>query len=213
MQLKSLRIPCISPLALLNINYNQYIMKRLNKEICFALVAIVLGILTRTIFDLGDNIEMVTGFAIIAGFFFKDKRLAFSVPLFTMIISDIFIRNTAIFIFTWSGFLSAPFLGIILEKLVSKLKVSKFSFGILGTQTSGIISTLVFFLWTNFGVWLIGNLYTKDFAGLILSYINAIPFLTNQLVGNLVLLPIIFVFGYVIFNLDFAKVKNLNLAK
>ncbi len=176
-------------------------MKLQNKDFIFAIIAVILGVLTRTIFDLGQNIEMVTAFAIVSGYFFNNKKLAFAVPLITMIVSDIFIKNTNIFLFTWSGFLFGPIAGSLLRRLVNKFK-GNFALGLVGSQGLGVVSTLVFFLWTNFGVWLIGNMYVKDLSGLTLSYINAIPFLVNQLVGNLVIVPIVFVLGTVYYNYE-----------
>lgn len=173
-------------------------MKFQKKDFVFAILAVVLGVLTRTIFDLGQNVEMVTAFAIVSGYFFNNKKLAFAVPLITMILSDIFIKNTNIFLFTWSGFLFGPIAGSLLRRLVNKFK-GNFALGLVGSQGLGIVSTLVFFLWTNLGVWLIGNMYVKDLSGLTLSYINAIPFLVNQLVGNLVIVPIVFVLGLIVF--------------
>lgn len=181
-------------------------MKTNKQEIIFAICAIVLGVLTRTIFDLGINIEMITGFGIACGFFFKNKKLAYAVPLLSMFFSDLVIKNTYIYLFTWSGFLCGPFIGTVLRALINN-KESKFAFGIIGSQLAGIISTLFFFVWTNFGVWLIGNMYSKDFSGLALSYVNAIPFLNNQLVGNLIIVPLVFVFGVIFFNLE--KILNI----
>jgi len=35
-------------------------------------------------------------------------------------------------------------------------------------------------------------MYSKDLNGLLNSYFNAIPFLKNQLLGNLIFVPLIF---------------------
>ena len=64
--------------------------------------------------------------------------------------------------------------------------------GVIG-GLGGLISSVIFFLWTNFGVVLTTTMYTKDLSGLLASYINAIPFFRPQLVGNLLLVPLILV--------------------
>ncbi|HEY4832185.1 MAG TPA: DUF6580 family putative transport protein [Waddliaceae bacterium] len=63
-----------------------------------------------------------------------------------------------------------------------------------------IFSSLVFFLITNFGVWLTCSIYPKTLPGLGICYLAAIPFLANQIVGNffyaaLILFPSV-VFDY-----------------
>ncbi len=50
---------------------------------------------------------------------------------------------------------------------------------ILGTSLS-------FWLWTNFGVWLFGNLYPKTPHGFYSCYIAALPFLRNSLLGDMI---------------------------
>lgn len=104
-----------------------------------------------------------------------------------MIITDLIIGNISIFLFTWSGFLIPTFIGIILDSL----KNSRLN-SVMKVTTGGIMSVLFFFLWTNFGVVLLTNMYTKYFAGLLQSYINAIPFLRNQLFSVIVTTPALF---------------------
>lgn len=47
------------------------------------------------------------------------------------------------------------------------------------------LSSLLFFLITNFGVWLSDSLYPLTAAGLSLCYTAAVPFLLNNLMGTL----------------------------
>ena len=50
----------------------------------------------------------------------------------------------------------------------------------------------MFFIVTNFGVWLVGNLYPKTLAGLAGCYVAAIPFFRNTLAGNVVYTLVLF---------------------
>jgi hypothetical protein len=43
-----------------------------------------------------------------------------------------------------------------------------------------IASPAVFYLISNFGVWINSPMYSKDFSGLALCYINAIPFYASS---------------------------------
>ena len=48
-----------------------------------------------------------------------------------------------------------------------------------------ILSIMIFFIVSNFGVWLIGNIYTTDLQGLINCYILALPFLGNTILSTI----------------------------
>lgn len=163
----------------------------------YILISVVIVVLTRTSFRIAYNVEFITAFSIAAGFYFRDKKLSILVPLVSVFISDLLIGNTNIYLFTWSAFLLAPFAGIILEKF--QIKNSNLNL-LVGGSISGFASTMLFFFWTNFGVVVLTNMYQKNIEGLISSYINALPFLQNQLIGNIILTPIILISMKYIFN-------------
>lgn len=171
-------------------------MKKLNlkitkREIILGLILIILGILTRTYLHIGPNIEFVTAITLASGYFFKDKKIALLIPFGVLLVTDLFIGNTLIFVFTWSGFLFGFILATLLEKFSNK-KVGLQNL-LLHSQSLGIISTFVFFLWTNFGVLVTTTMYQHNLAGLLLSYEMGLPFLINQLASNLVIVPGVFV--------------------
>ncbi len=47
------------------------------------------------------------------------------------------------------------------------------------------LSSLLFFITSNFGIWLVSSMYPKSITGLELCYVAAIPFLANNLMGTL----------------------------
>lgn len=51
---------------------------------------------------------------------------------------------------------------------------------------------LFFWLWTNFGSWLLMPMYSKNIAGIVSCYTAALPFLANQLLGCLLWYTVIF---------------------
>lgn len=173
---------------------------------------IIWGILTRTVFHVGPNVEFVTAASLIAGLLYSKSKWAFFVPILIMLPSDLIIGNTNIFLFTWSGFLFPVVLGKVLailknKGLSSNLKQSLTAGGL------GLVSTLFFFVWTNFGHWLTTNMYAKDLSGLVQSYINAIPFLKPQLAGNLIIVPVFVFITLLVLKLNWkskAETKLLN---
>jgi hypothetical protein len=48
-----------------------------------------------------------------------------------------------------------------------------------------VASSVIFFVVTNFAVWLFGGMYTLDAAGLAKCYVAALPFFQNTLIGDL----------------------------
>src|SRR3989338_30304 len=174
-----------------------------------AILLIVLGVLFRTVLLLGDNIEFVTCAALLSGSFLS-LYWALIVPLLIMVISDFFIGNTLIFLFTWSAYLIIGILGFIF------LRSQKSNFvATLQASFTGIIASLIFFLWTNFGVWLLDSygMYSRDLSGLLESYIFGLPFLKMNLLGNLFFVPLSFFLFQLLHSLKFIKIANYSPQK
>lgn len=66
-----------------------------------------------------------------------------------------------------------------------------------------VTSCLLFFLISNFGVWLVCSMYPKTIAGLGLCYLAAIPFLVNNLIGTLL-------YGWILFNVFHNDLAHLS---
>lgn len=56
---------------------------------------------------------------------------------------------------------------------------------------AGLVNSIFFFLFTNFGVWLVGGLYPHTVEGLKQCYTLAIPFYRNTLAGDFVYLTLL----------------------
>jgi hypothetical protein len=142
----------------------------------------LLAFLERTVFDLGPNIELVTFAMLLASCYFG-RRQSFWLIFFVMLTTDLVIGNTNIFIFTWTGFL-IPALILPTVFQINRLKGLK---KILQGSFLGAGANFFFFIWTNFGVWLLDswNMYPDTIQGLVMSYINALPFWKYQLTSTL----------------------------
>lgn len=155
------------------------------RKIFFAFILVVIGIAFRTIWHVGDNIEFVTGSSLLAGAYLG-LGWSMTVPLFIMMFSDKILGNSNIFVFTWSGYLFIGCLGYLghLRNLKGKSRI-------LRATGLGIIASLWFYIWTNFGVWLLDSwgMYPKTFIGLLESYWYGLPFLKFNLLGNLIFVP------------------------
>jgi hypothetical protein len=186
----------------------KYLISQKKGYIIFIAIALFLTIFTRVYFKIGPNIEIVTALSLASGYFFKNKKFSIFVPLILMYFSDLIIGNNNIYLFTWTGFLVAPILGVVASKLKFK-KLNTFANAIIISTSSGILSVIEFYLWTNFGVVMMSSMYTKDIVGLLQSYINALPFLSNQLKANIVYIPLVFTAIIAILNINIIRLDKL----
>ena len=122
------------------------------------------------------NFTPLLGMAVFSGVIFDRKIFAFVVPLVAMLLSDLVI-----------GFHSSMpiiYFAIMLNVGVGFLLVSKFSY--LKSILALVSGALIFFMVTNFAVWLGSGMYSQDLNGLISCYIMALPFFQNTLLSSLV---------------------------
>jgi len=100
-----------------------------------------------------------------------------------LIINNIMYRHNQ---FEWLSpgvyWIFIPFIIIFLLNLfITKKEISPL--GILGSSLS---ASIIFFLISNFGVWISSKItYTHDLGGLLLCYFNALPFFGYELAGTL----------------------------
>jgi len=111
---------------------------------------------------------------ILAGIIFlpfikKDLTFALMVPLASMIISDLVIGMHSLMLWTYSSLMIISLISFFFYKDNFK------RVGILA-----LISPMIFFILSNFGVWINSNSYSQDMEGLIACYVNAIPFYTSS---------------------------------
>jgi len=161
-----------------------------------ALSLILIGILLRFA-PHAPNFTPVAAIAIFSGLYLN-KKYAFSVPLILMVISDFVLGMHDVVIFTWGSFILTAFLGIWLKKYKN----------ILGIISVSLISSLLFYIVSNLGVWLMGW-YPHNLSGLISCYTMALPFLRNFTLAT-VSYVVIFVGLY---ELVARAIKNTKLSK
>ena len=112
---------------------------------------------------------------VIALSFYIPVLLGFwSIPfiILSFAITDYLIGFHSLLIWTWS---SLALIGIL----------SKFSNGMKSRLTYSILGSCMFFVTTNFGVWLTSSYYEKSMNGLMNCYLMGIPFFTNTLISTI----------------------------
>jgi len=157
---------------------------RLNlKKLIFATFLIIFGGAGRMLLLGLPNVETLTISALLAGSMLGGMYSVL-VPLGIVVLTDVLIGNNSILFFTWSAWIVIGTFGLAARKN----KKTKINFVIKMTGL-GLASSLFFYIYTNFGVWLLWPLYTHDISGLIQCYLMGLPFLRMSIIGNLIIVP------------------------
>ena len=133
------------------------------------------------------NFTPLCAIALFGSKYFKNRYLSFLIPIIALWFSDIIINNFILshyferFTFFYSGFYW-QYGSFLLITLLGKKTLKNFTFlKLLGVTIS---SSLIFFILSNFGVWVSSSIYSKDILGLIACYTAAIPFYFGTLSGS-----------------------------
>lgn len=135
---------------------------------------ILLGVVSRLV-PHPWNATPVMAIALFGGTYLS-KRWSLLLPLSTVAVSDLLIGWHNTVPFTWGAFLLTGLLAWWIRHHPSPGRII----------TSSLAGSLLFFVVTNFGVWIVGELYPRTAAGLWQCYVAAIPFLRGTLLGDLV---------------------------
>jgi len=126
------------------------------------------------------NFSPILAAGIFSGFYFRQFILSSLIVVLSMFIGDLYLGFHDTMIFTYISLIVAVSLGLFIKNL----KFTSILF-------SGILSSISFYIITNFGAWLTLPMYEKTFSGLVQSYILAIPFFHNTLISTLLYLLIL----------------------
>jgi len=127
-------------------------------------------------------------------FGYKQPRSRVWIPVLLFAAGDLalskFVYGYAItpdLFFTWAFYAAAVLLGSLLKGRSNEERVSVAR--LAGTALAGSVG---FFLWSNFAVWAVWNMYPKTLAGLGACYVAALPFFRNALFGDLAWTAVLF---------------------
>lgn len=151
-------------------------MKKLINPFLIILFAVALRLVPHM-----PNFAPISAMALFGGVYLN-KKYALIVPLIAMFLSDIFLGFHDTVIFVYGSFILTGLMGIWLKKHKNLRNIT----------VASLVSSLLFFVITNFGVWFSGSIYSKDLVGLMNSYFFAIPFFRNTILGDLFYVALFF---------------------
>ncbi len=157
-----------------------------NKRFAVAVGLVCLAVVSRLVPHY-PNFTALGAMALFSGAALSKRLWAFALPLLAFWISDLFLNNIIYSQymdgFTWftPGFAFqaiAVMLIVFLGRWVSRKQAPGRI--VLGS----VLAAVVFFLISNFGVWLSGTMYPHNFSGLLEAYIAGLPFALKGTLGS-----------------------------
>ncbi|MDX1512583.1 MAG: DUF6580 family putative transport protein [Gammaproteobacteria bacterium] len=143
------------------------------------------------------NFAPVAAVALFAGAHVADRRIAFLLPLIAMGLSDIFLGFHDGLVLVYVCMCIAVAIGVWMRGRI----------GVLTVAGGSLLSAIIFFVVTNFGVWLTSGMYPVTFDGLVACYAAAIPFFQYTLAGNLFYAALLFG-GYALIETRVASLRE-----
>ena len=139
----------------------------INKNV-FLVSLIFFAILSRFL-PHPPNFTPIAAIALLSSKGFDNRWVVFLIPIVSLFISDLFIGLHATIPFIYISFILIALLGMYVKKI---------------NIFSVLLSSTIFFLVSNFGVWLL--YYPISTEGLVQCYTLALPFFLNTVLGDLV---------------------------
>lgn len=119
------------------------------------------------------NFTPIAAMALFGGTYLGKKYLAFVVPFAAMFLSDLLLG--------FHSYMGAVYLAFGLTVMIGFMLRRKVTSG--NVIMASIVSSLVFYMVTNFAAWLASPIYPQTFTGLMESYIAGLAFFNNGSYG------------------------------
>jgi hypothetical protein len=128
------------------------------------------------------NFAPIAAMALFGGAYFNKRWAAFMIPLAAMLITDLVLGFHETM---WAVYLSFAIIVVIGMLMLKEIKIGNLFF-------ASVISSVSFFIITNFGIWLSTSYYAKTSVGLAACFTAAIPFFHQTLLSDLFFVGVLF---------------------
>ncbi len=174
------------------------------KSMILVVITVVFAVIARFLTLHLHNVAPFEAMMIFGVFALHRKSLSLILPLAAWFVTDLIINNT-IYAgsnegFTWisQSFVFAMIAMLLIFGFTQYLKKRSEDKGhIIGHYgLASVVSPLLFFAVSNFGVWAGMNMYPPTLSGLGMCYVSALPFLTYGMASTIGFSIIFGVMGY-----------------
>jgi len=146
----------------------------MNPRILALLAAIVAAAALRLV-PHPPNFTPIGAMALFSGAYLGRRGLAFVAPLGALLLSDLVLGFYHGMVTVYATVALITVIGSAALSRVSPIRVG----------AAALASSVLFFVITNFGMWLFSGFYPLTTAGLAACYVAAIPFFQNTVAGDL----------------------------
>ena len=153
-----------------------------NKARLAALLVAIFAAAAMRLLPHPPNFSPIAAMALFSGAYLPKRVLAFVAPFAALLLSDAVLGFYAGMNFVYFSFALTVLIGWAVASRKTPLMIGG----------AAIASSVLFFVLTNFGMWLFSGFYPLTSAGLIACYVAAIPFFQNTLVGDLFFTTLLF---------------------
>lgn len=154
-----------------------------NKARLLALLVAIFAAAAMRLLPHPPNFSPIAAMALFSGAYLPKRALSFAAPFGALLLSDLLLGG----FYPGMSFVYLSFaLTVLIGWAISKRKTP------LAIGGAAVGSAILFFLLTNFGVWLFSGFYPLTVAGFVACYVAAIPFFQNTLAGDLFFTALLF---------------------
>lgn len=128
------------------------------------------------------NIAPIGAMALFSGYYLRSYK-AYIIPFGALLLSDVFLGFYEVMPFVYASF----FITMVIGRQFG-MQEKKSTENVIRGMTVvflSVINSVLFYLVTNFGVWMMTSMYQHNASGLLQSYAMALPFFRNTIVGDL----------------------------
>lgn len=160
-------------------------MQAMNKRVLLITLIVLVAAISRLI-PHPLNFAPLGAMALFGAAYFGSRGLGLLITLCSWLASDLLLNNLVYpsgegFVFFTEGafyiYGSITLIYLLGTQVLKKVTATRMLIGSLS-------ASLIFFLVSNFGVWMMGQYYPMNFTGLAECYVAALPFLKNTIAGD-----------------------------
>jgi hypothetical protein len=153
-----------------------------NKARLLALLTAIFAAAAMRLVPHPPNFSPIAAMALFSGAYLPKRAVAFVAPFAALFVSDAVLGFYPGMNFVYFSFALTVLIGWAVASRKTPLTIG----------AAAIASSLLFFVLTNFGMWLFSGFYPLTGAGLVACYAAAIPFFQNTLAGDLLYTAFLF---------------------
>ena len=154
----------------------------MKNDLMIPIIMMTLLIISRMISDI-PNFTATIALIMFTSYLIRDKFQSVLVILVSQIISDLYIGIYSSMFFVYGAY--------VFIALLSPIIMNKLSFK--SVLVSSLVTPTIFYIVSNFGVWITGSTYPLSLDGLIMCYVASIPFFDETLLSTVVFSVTIYV--------------------